>query len=143
LREELGHGIERLLTAGVGITARAIGSVDAASDLTLLQWRLLVLAATSRGMRVGDVAQQLGISAPSASRLVSRTAARGLVSTTRADGDRRASVVRITRVGANLVAAVMRARRRMVKTALAGIDAGAVTSSGVVSDIADRLARFV
>ena len=47
------HEVERLLTAGIGITARAIEQTPEAKDLTLLQWRVLMVAAEPTGIRIG------------------------------------------------------------------------------------------
>jgi DNA-binding MarR family transcriptional regulator len=76
-----------LLTAGIGITARAIEQTREAKDLTLLQWRVLVVAAEPSGIRIGELAAHLGVSVPSASRLVRRVEAREFVSATRDDDD--------------------------------------------------------
>ena len=82
------HEVERLLSAGIGITARAIEQTPEAKDLTLLQWRVLVVAAEPSGARIGEVATHLGVSVPSASRLVRRVEARDLVTATRDAEDR-------------------------------------------------------
>ena len=49
--DSLNDAVERLLRAGVGLTALAIGQVDDATDLTLSQWRALVIASDADGIR--------------------------------------------------------------------------------------------
>lgn len=115
------HEVERLLTAGIGITARAIEQTPEATDLTLLQWRVLVVAAEPSGIRIGELAAHLGVSVPSASRLVRRVEARELVSATRDDDDRRVTTVAVTPRGRRLVDAVVGARRELIRHALAEI----------------------
>src|SRR5512140_689774 len=93
---DLASEIERLLTSGIGITARAIDQTERAAELTLVQWRVLVIASQAPGLRIGELAAHLGISIPSASRLVRRIEAQGLVTARRADDDRRATNVALT-----------------------------------------------
>jgi DNA-binding MarR family transcriptional regulator len=115
----LAQSIERLLTAGIGITALAIDQVDHAADLTLPQWRVLVITSgATDGLRVGELAAHLGVSVPSASRIVRRVESKGLVTATRPDHDRRATIVRATRVGRELVDAVVGRRREVIGLAL-------------------------
>jgi DNA-binding MarR family transcriptional regulator len=141
--DSLNDAVERLLRAGVGMTALAIGEVDGAADLTLSQWRALVIASDSDGIRVGELAARLGIAVPSASRLVRRVEDRGLVTATRDDGDRRATIVRQTPAGKRVMRAVMARRRELVASALS--EAPRVASNDaarVVGAIAERLTRF-
>jgi DNA-binding MarR family transcriptional regulator len=141
--DALNDAVERLLRAGVGMTALAIGEVNGATDLTLSQWRALVIASESDGIRVGELAARLGIAVPSASRLVRRVEDRGLVTATRDDGDRRATIVRQTPAGKRVMTAVMARRRELVALALS--EAPRVTSDDaarVVGAIAERLTRF-
>ena len=118
------HEVERLLTAGIGITARAIEQTPEAKDLTLLQWRVLMVAAEPTGMRIGELAAHLGVSVPSASRLVRRVGARELVTATRDDDDRRVTTVGVSPRGRRLVGAVVEARRELIRRALADIPLG-------------------
>jgi len=96
---ELASEIERLLTFGIGITARAIDQTPQAADLTLVQWRVLVIASQAHGLRIGELAAHLGISIPSASRLVRRIEVQGLLAAARSDDDRRATNVAVTSAG--------------------------------------------
>lgn len=134
------HEVERLLTAGLGVTARAIEQTPEAKDLTLLQWRVLVVAAQPRGIRIGELAAHLGVSVPSASRLVRRVEARDLVTANRDEDDRRVTTVGLSTRGRRLVDAVVKARRELVRRALVDTT---VWHGGdpvaTISDLADGL----
>ncbi len=140
---DLASEIERLLTSGIGITARAIDQTAEAAELTLVQWRVLVIASHTEGLRIGELAAHLGISIPSASRLVRRIESQGLVTAMRADDDRRATNIALTKAGREIVDAVVRRRRKLIGLALSAkpgdLPAGAVS---LVGQIADRLAEF-
>ncbi len=135
--------IERILLGGIGLTARALAEVPAASDLTLPQWRVLMVVADSDGVRIGELAARLGGSVPSASRLVRRLERHGLVTAERDDADRRATDVRLTHPGRALRGAVLTRRRELIEGALADArlhvpDRGAA----LLERIADALAVF-
>jgi DNA-binding MarR family transcriptional regulator len=140
---DLASEIERLLTSGIGITARAIDQTADAAELTLVQWRVLVIASQTDGLRIGKLAAHLGISIPSASRLVRRIEAQGLVTATRADDDRRATNIALTKAGRVIVDAVVRCRRELIRLALSTEPGGLpATAAPLVGQIADRLAEF-
>ena len=140
---QLSSEIERLLTSGIGITARAIDQTAEAAELTLVQWRVLVIASQTEGLRIGELAAHLGVSTPSASRLVRRIEAQGLLSATRADDDRRATNIVLTEAGREIVDAVVRRRRELIGLALSG-DSERLRADGalIIRQIADRLAEF-
>jgi DNA-binding MarR family transcriptional regulator len=142
-RPDLTSEIERLLTSGIGITARAIDQTTQASELTLVQWRVLVIASQAEGLRIGELASHLGISIPSASRLVRRIEAQGLVTARRADDDRRATNVAVTSAGRTTVDTVVRHRRELIGRALSADVANLpVDAALLVGQIADRLAEL-
>ncbi len=111
--------LEHLAVATVGLTAAALGETAEGQDLTLSQWRALVVLAQGDGLHVGDLADQLGVSLPSASRLVRRLEKRGLVSAERDEDDRRATVLHLQPLGMDAHRAVTAARRRRISRALA------------------------
>jgi DNA-binding MarR family transcriptional regulator len=140
---DLASEIERLLTSGIGITARAIDQTADAAELTLVQWRVLVIASQTDGLRIGKLAAHLGISIPSASRLVRRIETQGLVTATRADDDRRATNIALTKAGRVIVDAVVRCRRELIRLALSTKPGGLPAAAApLVGQIADRLAEF-
>ena len=112
------EALERLVTAAVGLTTTVLGEVSVAGELTLPQWRILVVVTGSDGSRVGEVASKVGISLPAASRLVRRLERRGFVTADRDEGDRRATNVRPTEEGLRLWQEVVGRRRRRLVAAL-------------------------
>jgi DNA-binding MarR family transcriptional regulator len=105
-------GLEQLVMASVAMTARVLGEV--APDLTLLQWRTLVILGAQRddpGTSISTLASELHASLSAISRLVRRLESRGLVQGSKAASDRRVHVLRLTTAGRALHDDVM-ARRR-------------------------------
>jgi DNA-binding MarR family transcriptional regulator len=142
--DPLAMAVERLLAAGIGMTAWAIGRSPRAATLTIGQWRVLVLAARIQGLRVGELAARLGMSQPSASRLVRRLETRGLVHATRSPDDRRATVVTLTDTGQVLVQDVVDRRRARVADALRDRSRGDEReATATIEGIAARLSEFV
>jgi DNA-binding MarR family transcriptional regulator len=111
--------LEHLAVATVGLTAAALSETPEGRDLTLSQWRALVVLAESDGQRVGELADRLGISLPSASRLVRRLERHGLVSAERDEEDRRATLLHLQQPGRAAHRAVTAARRERIASALA------------------------
>jgi DNA-binding MarR family transcriptional regulator len=137
------HEIERLLTAGIGITARAIDQTAQAAELTLVQWRVLVVAAETERLRIGELAAHLGGSVPSASRLVRRVETRGLLTATRDEEDRRATIVSLTPAGRRLVQAVVGRRRGLIHQALQrGSNRRPPAAVEMLRQIADQVAEL-
>jgi DNA-binding MarR family transcriptional regulator len=99
------------------MTAIAL-SVAAAGELTIPQWRALVVVGRADAVRVGDIAAAIGMSLPSTSRLVRRLERNGLVTTMRDESDRRATLVRISRRGRAIRERVVECRRSMMDEAL-------------------------
>lgn len=140
---DLASELERLLTSGIGITARSIDQTAEAAELTLVQWRVLVIASQAERLRIGELAVHLGISVPSASRLVRRIEAQGLLTAVRADDDRRATNIALTTAGREIVDAVVRRRRQLIGRALSAEPKDLVADAApLVRQIADRLAEF-
>jgi DNA-binding MarR family transcriptional regulator len=110
--------LEALIAAAVGLTTVAIAQA-APADLRFQQWRALVVVGRRGGIRVGEVAARVGMSMPSASRLIDRLEARGYVSTSRDPHDRRGTIVALTDHGAEVRQAVMSRRRSLLAEALA------------------------
>ena len=111
--------IDQLALGLVSITARAIDEAVGELELTLAQWRVLIVVGQSRTpLRVGDVAERIGASLPSTSRILRRLERRGLISTERDERDRRATLVRLTTAGATTRRKVVQVRRRLVSEAI-------------------------
>jgi DNA-binding MarR family transcriptional regulator len=101
----------------VGMTAIAL-SAASAGELTLSQWRALVVIGRNERVRVGDISAAIGMSLPSSSRLVRRLERHGLVTTERDEEDRRATLVRMTQKGTRLRNRVLDRRRALMDAAL-------------------------
>ena len=113
------QALDQLALSLVAITARAIAEHADGLDMTLVQWRVLVILGQRReAPRVGDVAADIGSSLPSTSRLLRHLERRGLVSTARDERDRRATLVSLTSEGAATRRRIIQARQRHIASAL-------------------------
>jgi len=120
---DLVAALDRLAFAAVGMTARALGATPVAADLTVTQWRALALLhEADRPLRLGEVAEGIGMSLPSASRLVDRLGRRGLTRSSVDPHDRRARSIGLSPSGAAVVRAVLASRRELISTAVAVLD---------------------
>jgi DNA-binding MarR family transcriptional regulator len=68
-------------------------------ELTLSQWSALVTVEMHAPLRIGDLAEREGVSAPTATRLVASLEERGLVARATDTADRRSSYVSVTAAG--------------------------------------------
>jgi DNA-binding MarR family transcriptional regulator len=133
------EALERLSVEAVGVTTLALSRFEPETELTMRQWRALVLIGSHRdGLRVGEIASHLGSAGPSASRLVRRLEDRGLVETRRDESDRRATNVRLTSAGARLHDTLIVRRRELIRSALA---ADPLPSSSSFADGLDHAAK--
>lgn len=134
--------MERLMRAAVGVTTRSLAEAGAAADLTLQQWRAVMLVAESGpdGVRVGEIGRRLGIDRPGATRLVGRLGRRGLVAVAPDPADGRATLVRTTDAGADLVAAVVERRRGHIRAALEDLAADQPAATPLVESFAAAFA---
>ncbi len=112
--------IDELALELVAVTARALSDAVNDLDLTLSQWRVLVVIGQRRApLRVGEIAARIDASLPSTSRILRRLERRGLISTRRDERDRRATLVRLTPSGVSARRKVMNSRQHSVAAALA------------------------
>jgi DNA-binding MarR family transcriptional regulator len=100
----------------VAVAARSLA--DLAEDVTLAQYRALVVLHTRGPQRPGDLAEILGVGPPTASRMVERLVRRGLVRRVRSSQDRRAVRVHLTGSGQAIVEQVTSQRRREIERIL-------------------------
>jgi DNA-binding MarR family transcriptional regulator len=119
--DRLVSALEGLVVGAVGLTTAALDAFAPDMDLPLQQWRALVVIARSDGIRMGEIGGRLGLTPPSASRLVRRLARRGLVSMERDETDRRATVVRATVAGTELWSTLVDHRRALIARLLADL----------------------
>jgi DNA-binding MarR family transcriptional regulator len=105
----------------VAIAARSLGA--AGDEVTLAQYRALVVLASRGPQRVVDLAGFLDVTASTATRMCDRLVRKGLVHRQRLSSDRRTVRVSISAAGRDLVAAVTRRRRRDVQAIVARMSA--------------------
>jgi DNA-binding MarR family transcriptional regulator len=100
----------------VGVAARSLAQLD---DVTLSQFRTLVVLVARGPQRIVDLAQELGVTSPTATRMCHRLVRKGLVARTERESDRRAAWVTLTEPGRTLVGTVMSRRREHVAALVA------------------------
>ncbi len=105
----------------VGVAAESVGQLP--GDLTLPQFRALVLISTRGALAAGALADAMRIHPSTATRLIDRLDAKGLVHRQAVDGDRRQISIGLTRQGEAMVARVTRARRRELSAIVDRLDA--------------------
>jgi DNA-binding MarR family transcriptional regulator len=96
----------------VGLAARTLAQID--EDVTLPQYRVLVLLVSHGPQRVIDLAQELEVTSSTATRMCNRLARKGLAERQVRADDRRASWIGLTPAGRDLVDEVMRRRREAI-----------------------------
>ena len=97
----------------VAIAARSLGA--AGEEVTLPQYRALVVLASRGPQRVIDLAGFLDVTASTATRMCDRLVRKGLIRRQRQASDRRSVRVSISAAGKELVATVTRRRRRDIQ----------------------------
>jgi DNA-binding MarR family transcriptional regulator len=105
----------------VAVAARSLAGV--AEDVTLPQYRFLVVLASRGPQRLADLATALGVDRSTATRMCDRLVRKRLVTRRRTREDRRAVRVSLTATGAELVAEVSRRRRGEIATIVARMPA--------------------
>nr|WP_296064553.1 MarR family transcriptional regulator [uncultured Actinoplanes sp.] len=95
--------------AFVGLTARALAAVE--GEVTLPQFRTLVVLAVRGPQRGTDIAEELRVNPSTGTRMLDRLIRKGLVRRSRSSNDRREVRLRLTDAGRDVVEQVL-ARRR-------------------------------
>jgi len=116
--------VDAVLTASralLGVAARSLG--DAASEVTLPQYRTLVILAADGPQRIADLATALDVAASTASRMSDRLVRKRLVQRTRGRSDRRVVQLALTPAGRDLVGQVTVRRRAEIRRILDGLTA--------------------
>jgi DNA-binding MarR family transcriptional regulator len=115
--DELVDAVMSASRALVAVAARSVAAVD--EDVTLPQYRALIVLAQRGAQRPVDLAGALAVSPSSATRMCDRLTAKGLVARDRTGDDRREVRVSLSDRGRALVDDVTR-RRRAELAALLG-----------------------
>lgn len=117
--------IDEFLTASrvlVAVAARSLA--DLGEEITLPQYRALVVLSARGAHRAVDLADALGVTPGTASRMIERLTRKGLVRRTRARDDRRTIRVDLTAAGRAVVTQVTARRRAEIARILAGVTPG-------------------
>lgn len=100
----------------VGIAVRSLSATT--GDLTMSQYRALVLLAYQGDQRVVDLADNLGVNSSTVTRLVARLVRKGFLDRVADPHDRRATLLAITSEGRSMVGAVRNRRRTEIARVL-------------------------
>ena len=104
----------------VSLTARSLAQEEA--NVTLPQYRALVILAGSGPRRIVDLAADLGVQPSTATRMCDRLVRKGFVARQERTDDRRVAWIALDRAGRDLVAAMMDRRRRYLADLVAAVD---------------------
>jgi len=142
---DLDQVTDAVLTASRVLVAVAARSLVAAEEqVSLAQYRVLVVLASRGPNRLADLAEALGVSPSTATRVCDRLVAKRLIRRHRAHGDRREIRVGLTEDGRKLVGEVTQGRRREIHRLVAAIPASAraevVSALRAVADAAGEVA---
>ncbi|MEV5819688.1 MarR family winged helix-turn-helix transcriptional regulator [Micromonospora haikouensis] len=106
-------GLAALSRVIVGFTARTLAGLD--TELTLSQYRTMVLLAARGPLRTVDLATALGVHPSTATRTCNRLVRRGLVARRQGTTDRRVAWLALTEAGRDLVGEVVRGRTGRIR----------------------------
>lgn len=118
-RNDLVDGLLAASRALLGMTARSMAQVDA--DVTLPQYRVLVVLASRGRQRTAELAKELDVASSTVTRMCDRLDRKALIRRYRRGDDRRATWVALTESGRDLVGTVMRQRREHIAKALRSV----------------------
>jgi len=128
--------LEAVVQGSVGLTARVIANT--APELTLIQWRVLVVVGDSpTGVSIAVLSQRTGATSSATSRLVSRMATNGYLETRKSAQDRRVTTVVLSRKGGALTTRIQRTRRLLLSPI-----ATRIGDSRVIGELALAFAEF-
>lgn len=116
--------VDAVLTASrvlVAVAARSLA--DAGEDVTLTQYRTLVILASRGPQNLATLAEAVAVTPPTASRLCERLVRKGLVRRRTDRNDRRQVRIALSETGQALVDAVTVRRRQEITDLLASIPA--------------------
>ncbi len=131
------HVVDAVLAASRAIVALSVRSLSAVSEeVTLAQYRTLVVLASRGPQAVVALAEDLGVSAPTASRMCDRLVRDGLISRTEDAEDRRRVSLILTTRGRRLLDEVTVRRRVEIRQVLEAMPAE------VQRTLVDGLHRF-
>ncbi len=103
----------------VAVAVRSLGEVP--GDVTLAQYRALVVLASRGKQRAAELAHELGVAPSSATRLCDRLSRKGLIERRTSPDSRREIEIEVTDVGRALVDQVTVVRRQEIALILGAI----------------------
>jgi DNA-binding MarR family transcriptional regulator len=116
--------VDAVLTASrvlVAIAARSLA--DAGEEVTLTQYRSLVILASRGPQGIAELAEAVAVTSPTASRMCERLVRKGLVRRRTDRSDRRQVRIALTPAGRRLIDAVTEHRRAEIASLFASIPA--------------------
>jgi DNA-binding MarR family transcriptional regulator len=116
--------VDAVLTASrvlVAVAARSLADLDEAEEVTLTQFRSLVVLASRGPQGMASLSDALGVTPPTASRLCDRLVRKGLVRRRTDRNDRRQVRVGLTEAGRRLVDVVTARRRHEIAGLLSAV----------------------
>jgi DNA-binding MarR family transcriptional regulator len=113
-REELVNALLSASRAMVAIAARSLAGLD--SEVTLPQFRALMVLASRGPQRVVDISTELGVNPSTGTRMCDRLVAKKLIRRYRSTTDRRVVRLALTTAGERLVREVTERRRAELVT---------------------------
>jgi len=122
----LDDAVEMVLVASralVGVAARSLGQTE--SEITLPQYRALVLLASRGEQNVSSLAEALDIHPSTATRLCDRLLAKGFIARSTSAESRREVTVGLSTAGKGLVRAVTARRRKELRRIVGELDPAA------------------
>ena len=115
-QDEVVDSVLRASRALVAVAARSLAAAE--DEVTLPQYRVLVLLSGRGAQRALDLADQLGVTQSTVTRMCDRLERKGLITRDRPRDNRRVVITTITSRGRQLVDAVTRRRRTEIKSIL-------------------------
>lgn len=119
--EELADAILLVSRAMLGVAVRSLSAAEV--EITLPQYRTLVVLVYGGTLRLADLAENLGVSPSTATRMCDRLVRKGLITRARGGLDRREVNLDVTEEGRRLVDMVMERRRHEVRAMASSIPA--------------------
>jgi DNA-binding MarR family transcriptional regulator len=118
------EAVDAIVTASRAMIAVAVRSLSGlAEDITIAQYRTLVVLASRGPQKLVDLAGLVGVTPSTAGRMCDRLLRRGLVIRRRASDDRRAVRISLTPAGRGVVDEATRQRRAVIAGILSGLPA--------------------
>lgn len=116
--------VDAVLTGSRAMIAVAVRSLSGlAEEITLAQYRTLVVLASRGPQKLADLAAALGVTPPTAGRMCDRLARRELVSRDREEADRRVVRISLTPAGRGILDEATRKRRVYIAEILSALPA--------------------